>query len=323
MFKTTLCWLYDELIMLALLFSATKKPRSDASERGFLQKRPLKSMPRKPSQPLHVLRFLHTESILGIMRKFVLVAATLFSTALLAFAQNEKANAPAGQKNELTDSKKKKMQIEIWSDVVCPFCYIGKLKFEQALEKFPQKDKVEIVWKSFQLDPEAAANGEDYLQNLSERKGWSLEQTRQITENVTQMAAAVGLAYHFEKAIAANSFDAHRLSHLAHQHGLQDGMEEALFKAHFVEGKNIADRSTLVQLGTAIGLDATEVKNVLEGQAFADAVRKDIDEAQELRVSGVPFFVFDRKYAVSGAQESDVFLKTLEKALATWQEKKP
>jgi predicted DsbA family dithiol-disulfide isomerase len=103
-----------------------------------------------------------------------------------------------------------KMQVEIWSDIVCPFCYIGKRKFEQALEKFPQKDKVEIVWKSFQLDPDASSRGTDYQKNLSARKGWSLEQTQQITKNVTDMAAEVGLEYHFEKAVAANSFDAHR-----------------------------------------------------------------------------------------------------------------
>jgi len=119
------------------------------------------------------------------------------------------------------------MQIEIWSDIVCPFCYIGKRKFEQALESFPQRDQVEIVWKSFQLDPDASATGTDYQKNLSERKGWSLEQTRQITQNVTEMAAKVGLQYHFEKAIAANSLDAHRFIHLANKHGLQDAAEEA------------------------------------------------------------------------------------------------
>ncbi|MBC7776936.1 MAG: DsbA family oxidoreductase [Phycisphaerae bacterium] len=214
------------------------------------------------------------------------------------------------------------MQVEIWSDVVCPFCYIGKRKFEQALEKFPLRDKVEIVWKSFQLDPDASATGTDYQKNLSERKGWSPEQAQQITKNVTDMAAKVGIEYHFEKAIAANSFDAHRFSHLAYNYGLQDAAEEALFKAHFIEGKNIADTAILVQLGTSIGLNPTEVKNMLESKAFSDDVRKDIEEARQLRVNGVPFFVFDRKYAVSGAQAVEVFLGTLEKAFETQEPSK-
>lgn len=206
------------------------------------------------------------------------------------------------------------MQVEIWSDIVCPFCYIGKRKFEQALANFEHKDQVTVVWKSFQLDPDADAMGTDYLQTLSSRKGWTLEQTRQITDNVRNMAQAVGLEYHFDRAISANSFDAHRFAYLAFEHGLQDAAEEALFKAHFSEGKNIADRGTLVQLGESIGLDAALVKQALESPAHEEAVQKDILEAQQLRISGVPFFVFDRKYAVSGAQAPEVFLSTLEQA---------
>lgn len=206
------------------------------------------------------------------------------------------------------------MQVEIWSDIVCPFCYIGKRKFEQALANFEHKDQVTVVWKSFQLDPDADARGTDYLQTLSSRKGWTLEQTRQITDNVRNMAQAVGLEYHFDRAISANSFDAHRFAHLAFEHGLQDAAEEALFKAHFSEGKNIADRGTLVQLGESIGLDAALVKQTLESSAHEEAVQEDILEAQQLRISGVPFFVFDRKYAVSGAQAPEVFLNTLEQA---------
>jgi predicted DsbA family dithiol-disulfide isomerase len=217
-----------------------------------------------------------------------------------------------------SNTNQKKMQVEIWSDVVCPFCYIGKRKFEQALNRFPQKDKVEILWKSFQLDPEASNTGSDYQKNLSERKGWSPEQTRQIIDNVSKMAAEVGLTYHLDKAIAANSFDAHRFSHLAQEHGLQDDAEEALFKAHFTDGKNISDRGMLVELGRSIGLDAAAVQTVLDSQEYSKEVKNDMEEARQLRVSGVPFFVFDRKYAVSGAQDSAVFLQTLEKAFETW-----
>ncbi len=210
------------------------------------------------------------------------------------------------------------MKVEIWSDVVCPFCYIGKRRFEQALEKFPQKDQIEVVWKSFQLDPEASNEGTNYLVNLSERKGWSMTETREITENVRQMAADAGLEYHFEKAISANSFDAHRFAHLAKSHDKQDAAEEALFKAHFTDGKNIADHALLTELGESIGLDSTEVITMLSNAAFTSEVQKDIEEARQLRVSGVPFFVFDRKYAISGAQALEVFLQTLQKAFETW-----
>lgn len=255
------------------------------------------------------------------MYKFVILAISLFFSSLSACAQSEQNSLGGAQNQFVAKSNNRKMQVEIWSDIVCPFCYIGKRKFEQALEKFPQKDQVEVVWKSFQLDPDAPKVGTDYLKNLSERKGWSLEQTRQITSNVTNMAADVGLEYHFEKAISANSLDAHRVLHLAKKHGLQDAMEEALFKAHFTEGRNIADHATLSQLGTGIGLDAAELKQVLESQAFEDEVQLDIETARQLRVSGVPFFVFDRKYGVSGAQDPTVFLQTLEKALETWEAK--
>jgi predicted DsbA family dithiol-disulfide isomerase len=207
-----------------------------------------------------------------------------------------------------------KMTIEIWSDIVCPFCYIGKRKLEQALAQFPQKDQVEIVWKSFQLDPEAPSEGGDYLKNLSDRKGWDMAQTRQIARQVTEMAAGVGLEYHFEKAISANSFDAHRLAHLAAKYCMQNEAEEALFKAHFSEGKNIADFQTLLNIGSSIGLDSNELKTVLTEKSLTEEIQKDIAEAQQLRISGVPFFVFDRKMAISGAQDHSVFLQTLQKA---------
>lgn len=206
------------------------------------------------------------------------------------------------------------MTIEIWSDIVCPFCYIGKRKLEKALAQFPQRDQVETIWKSFQLDPEAPTQGNDYLKQLSERKGWSLDQTRQITQQVSAMAAGVGLEYHFEKAIAANSMDAHRLLHFASRMGKQGLAKEALFDAHFVKGKNIADQQMLLEIGLSIGLDINELKNVLVEKLFTEEIQKDISEAQQLRVSGVPFFVFDRKFAVSGAQDTAVFLQTLQRA---------
>jgi predicted DsbA family dithiol-disulfide isomerase len=209
-----------------------------------------------------------------------------------------------------------KMKVEIWSDVMCPFCYIGKRKFEAALAQFPQRDRVEVEWKSFQLDPSLETDpGKSVPQSLAEKKGWSAEYTQQSIAYVTDMAAAVGLTYHFDKAVVANSFDAHRFSHLAKKHGLQDRAEERLFAAYFVEGKNTADRQTLIRLGVEIGLDAVEVEKVLTGNDYAADVENDIAQARQFGISGVPFFVFNRKSAVSGAQDSKVFLEALEKAL--------
>jgi predicted DsbA family dithiol-disulfide isomerase len=208
------------------------------------------------------------------------------------------------------------MQLEIWSDILCPFCYIGKRKLEAALAEFPQADQVQITWKSFQLDPDfQSAGGENYLESLSARKGWSLDQTRQITANVRNMALGVNLHYNFEDMIQANSLDAHRLTHLAAKHGLQQQAEEALFRAHFVEGKDVGNHAVLAEIGAAIGLEPTAVSSMLDSKEFADAVQHDVAEARQLGINAVPFFVFNRKYGVSGAQDKQVFLQTLEKAL--------
>jgi predicted DsbA family dithiol-disulfide isomerase len=160
--------------------------------------------------------------------------------------------------------------------------------------------------------------GKNINQYLAERKGWSLEQARQINRQVTETAASVGLHYDFDKAVVANSFDAHRFAHLAASHGLGDAAEEALFKAYFTEGKDVSDHPTLVQLGLEIGLELAEVKEALDGSAYAGEVFRDIREAESLGAKGVPFFVLDRKYAVSGAQPEDTFRKALEQAYAEW-----
>jgi predicted DsbA family dithiol-disulfide isomerase len=207
------------------------------------------------------------------------------------------------------------MKIEIWSDVMCPFCYIGKRRLEGALEAFPHKDDIEIIWKSFQLNPDMQTEpGKSITDYLAEKKGWSLEHTRQMHARLTQSAAEMGLHYDFDKAVVANSFDAHRVVQLAKTRGLGDAMEERLFKAYFSEGKNIADHATLLGLGKDAGLPEAEVAEVLKGDAFSAEVRRDVDEARQIGVTGVPFFVLDRKFAVSGAQDTQVFLKALEKA---------
>ncbi len=207
------------------------------------------------------------------------------------------------------------MQVEIWSDVMCPFCYIGKRKFEKALEQFSGKDEVEVTWKSFQLNPSQTTHLEKNIhQYLAEIKGIPLAQAQEMNARVTEMAKEVGLTYNFDKAIVANSFDAHRLVQLAKSQGLGGSMEERLFKAYFTEGQNTADKDTLTQLGMEIGLAEESIKDVLHSDAFSAEVKQDIREAQQLGVTGVPFFVIDRKFGISGAQESRIFLQALEKA---------
>ena len=207
------------------------------------------------------------------------------------------------------------MNVEIWSDVMCPFCYIGKRKFENALEQFPQKENINIIWKSFQLDPTTVTDPSlNTIDNLAKKKGWSKQQAQETTAHVTNIAKQVGLDFHFEKAVVANSFDAHRLSHLAKKYGKQNDLEEKLFLAYFTEGKNTADHSTLLQIAKEIGLDVKEAIAVLNSTTYAAEVEQDITEAQHIGVRGVPFFVLDRKYAVSGAQESETFLGALTKA---------
>jgi predicted DsbA family dithiol-disulfide isomerase len=216
------------------------------------------------------------------------------------------------------------MKVEIWSDVMCPFCYIGKRRFEQALQGFAHKEDIEVEWKSFQLNPNMVTNPAISIdQYLADVKGFSIDHAKQLNNHVTQMAAEVGLTYNFDKAVVANSFNAHRYSHLAKKHGKGIEAEEQLFKAYFTDGKNIDNLDTLVELSTAIGLDTEEVRQTLEGAAFADDVKHDIAEAKYLGIQGVPFFVMNNKYGVSGAQAVPVFEQTLQKAYTEWQQENP
>ncbi|WP_289030780.1 DsbA family oxidoreductase [uncultured Algoriphagus sp.] len=210
------------------------------------------------------------------------------------------------------------MKIEIWSDVVCPFCYIGKRKLEKALDKFPLKDQVEIEWKSFQLNPEEKTNPSiNTLEHLAQSKGWSMDQTREITSNVVEMAKEQGLEFDFEKAKVANTKNAHRLIHFAKQQGKGGEMKERLLKAYFSDGENVDDPNTLIKLGAEIGLKESEIKSMLASNQFDDAVDQDIYESRLIGVRGVPFFVLDRKFGISGAQPDEVFEETIEKA---WSE---
>lgn len=216
------------------------------------------------------------------------------------------------------------MKVEIWSDVMCPFCYIGKRRFETALEQFDNKEEIEIVWKSFQLNPQMKTDpNKNINQYLAEAKGWDLEYAREMNANVTQMAAQEGLEYNFDKAVLANSFDAHRFIQLAKTKGLGDEAEERLFKAYFTEGLNTADHEVLTQLGKEIGIDEAEVKATLASNDFSNEVNQDIAESRQVGVRGVPFFVLNRKYAVSGAQSAETFLGALNTSFGEWKQDNP
>jgi predicted DsbA family dithiol-disulfide isomerase len=213
------------------------------------------------------------------------------------------------------------MKVEIWSDIMCPFCYIGKRNFEHALEKFDDKEKIEIQWRSFELSPEMKTDpSKNTYEYLAEKKGWTLDYTKKVHDQLTERAREAGLEYNFDSVVPANSFNAHRLSHLAAKHQLQNEMEERLFAAHFTEGKNIDDEETLVQIGTETGLPEDEIREMLQGNEFSEEVEKDKYAAHQVGVQGVPFFVFDNKYAVSGAQPSEMFLDTLKKAYREFNE---
>jgi len=210
------------------------------------------------------------------------------------------------------------LKIQIWSDIMCPFCYIGKRRIEGALANFEHKNSVEIEWKSFQLDASFEATaGENIVDHLAIKYGKDKFWAQNMVDDMTENAKNSGLDFHFEKAILANSHNAHRLLHLAKNKHLGGVLKEQLLKAYLTDGKDVNDIETLIYLGQAVGLDRTTVEEVLHSDAFSDAVKKDIAAAQKIGVQGVPFFVFDDKYAISGAQPEDVFLETLQK---TWAE---
>ena len=213
------------------------------------------------------------------------------------------------------------MKVEIWSDVLCPFCYIGKREFEHALAQFAHKDDVEVIWKSFELDPNAPVNNEkDMYDLLASKYGRTREETITNVRSVVERADSVGLAYEMDRAIPTNSFDAHRLLQYAKSVGKGDAMKERLLKAYFMEGAHIGDHQQLKTLADDVGLDTAKVTQLLASDAYTDEVRNDEREAQEIGVRGVPFFVVDRRYAVSGAQSNEHFLEVLNKA---WEERVP
>jgi predicted DsbA family dithiol-disulfide isomerase len=215
------------------------------------------------------------------------------------------------------------MKVEIWSDVVCPWCYIGKRRFEAALARFPHRDAVELVWRSFELDPAAGPSPEQpgsYADRLAAKYGGGLEQAQSMLDSMTATAAAEGLAFRFDLTRLGSTFDAHRLLHLARERGVQDAVKERLDRATFTEGLAVSDRDELVQVVVEAGLDADEAREVLATDRYADAVRADEAQASAYGITGVPFFVVDGTYGVSGAQPAELLEQVLETA---WRERTP
>lgn len=215
------------------------------------------------------------------------------------------------------------MRVEIWSDIACPWCYVGKARFEKALAAFPHRDDVEVVHRSFELDP-SRAKGERGLviPMLAKKYGMSEEQAQEAERNLGVNASSEGLDYLTEGRDHGSTFDMHRLLHLAKEQGRQDALIGLLYRANFAEERSVFDDDErLVELAVAAGLDADEARAVLaDPSRYADDVRTDEREAAELGANGVPFFVLDRKYGVSGAQPADVFAQALEQA---WGSRSP
>jgi predicted DsbA family dithiol-disulfide isomerase len=212
------------------------------------------------------------------------------------------------------------MRIDIWSDLVCPWCYVGKRRFEKALARFDSRDEVQIVHRSFQLNPAAPR---DHTSNrremLMQKYRLSPTQATQMDARMTQTAAAEGLEFNLEGTLTGNTFDAHQLVHLARAHGLQDVVIERFYRAYFTERQSLFDKKTLVDLGADAGLNRDEAAATLHGDRYEEAVREDIETARQLGVTGVPFFVIDNRYGLSGAQAPETFLDMLHRIAADHQ----
>jgi len=212
------------------------------------------------------------------------------------------------------------MRVDIWSDLVCPWCYVGKRRFEKALARFDNRDKVQIVHRSFQLNPAAPR---DHTSNrremLMQKYGLSPAQAAEVDTRLTRTAAAEGLDFHLDGTLTGNTFDAHRLVHLAHAHGLQDQVIERLYRAYFSEQRSLFTQDSLVALATDAGLTRDEAAATLLDNRYAEAVNEDIEIARQLGVTGVPFFVIDDRYGISGAQAPDTFLDVLQRVEAAHQ----
>ncbi|WP_338753704.1 DsbA family oxidoreductase [Bacillus sp. FJAT-52991] len=210
------------------------------------------------------------------------------------------------------------MKIEIWSDFVCPFCYIGKRRLEKALEQFPHKAEVELVFKSYELDPNAPQENDQHIHEaLAAKYGMSVEQAKQMNENIGRQAAELGLEFNFDNMRPTNTFHAHRLAKYAKDQGKEKEMVERLLKAYFTDSMSVNDQAVLLELAREVGLQQEAVQALLASDRFTEEVRADENLARTLGVQGVPFFVINDKYAISGAQPAEAFLSALQKV---WEE---
>ena len=210
------------------------------------------------------------------------------------------------------------MKIEIWSDVICPWCYIGKRRFETALADFAQRDDVQVIWRSFELDTQAPRQQPGTLVEMLARKyRVSLQEAAAMNARVTVIAAEIGLEYHLDYARPGNTFDAHRLLHFAAARGLGDRATERVMHAYFSEALTVGDRAALARLAPEFGIAERDALAMLESDAYSDAVRADEARAASFGISGVPFFVFDEQSGISGAQPVEVFTEALQQAVAT------
>ena len=209
------------------------------------------------------------------------------------------------------------MQVEVWSDVVCPWCYIGKRRLESALEQFPQRDQVEVVWRSFQLDP-SVPEGQTHptLPALAAKYGRTEDEMQDMQRHVTEVAAGEGLDYRLTSQLSGNTLLAHELLHLAAEHGKRNELKELLLHAYFEEGRPVFDLESLVPFAVQVGLEEAEVRAALTDRRHLAAVRAEGATAQALGATGVPFFVVDRKYGAAGAQPAELLLQLLERAWA-------
>lgn len=230
----------------------------------------------------------------------------------------------SAQQSKIENNKKvEKMKVEVWSDIVCPFCYIGKRHYEKAVEELGLADNIELVWRSFQLDPEAdydkASKAKKSYESFAEKKGIPVAQAKQMFDQVNTMAQKAGLNYNFDIAINANTEKAHLLLQKSKEKGLGDAMKERLLKAYFMDGKDIEDDATLIALGKEIGLSQEEVKAALTDKTYAQKFKADLQQAKEYGINGVPFFVINNKYGINGAQPVDVFKQNLKGAYEEWE----
>ena len=252
---------------------------------------------------------------ISIMKPIIFLLLISYGGNVLSQKDTNKINAQFKNTIEM-----QKMKVEIWSDVACPFCYLGKVRLEKALSEFAYAKYVDIEWKSFLLNPGLKTDTELKIETyLSKSKGIPLEQIKQMNAYITESGKNAGIEINTDKIIVANTFKAHVMLQYAKKFNLQNQLKARLLKAYFSEGKNVDDITVLTQLVSEIGLPVDDINVILSTPEYAQQIETDIYESRQIGVKGVPFFVFNNKYAISGAQETSVFLQTLQKSFSEWQ----